>query len=102
METVLQESTVEEQHSAARFLCAKGLNVNYIHKKYFLFRVGSVCRVKQFTAGGGKHFVDDEEFATEARRWLRQQTKVFYAADFDALVKRWDKCTSVGGGYVEK
>jgi hypothetical protein len=28
--------------------------------------------------------------------------KGFYAADFDALVKRWDKCISVGGGYVEK
>jgi hypothetical protein len=26
----------------------------------------------------------------------------FYAAGFDALVKRWDKNTNVGGGYVEK
>jgi hypothetical protein len=24
------------------------------------------------------------------------------AAGFDALVKRWDTCISVGGGYVEK
>jgi hypothetical protein len=52
-------------------------------KKYFLFKVGSVCRVKQFTAGwqtfrwrrgwngGGK--------------WLRQQSKDFYAAGFDAM-----------------
>jgi hypothetical protein len=28
--------------------------------------------------------------------------KNFYAAGFDALVKRSDKCISVGGGYVEK
>jgi hypothetical protein len=28
--------------------------------------------------------------------------KNFYAASFDALVKRWDKCINVGGGYVEK
>jgi hypothetical protein len=28
--------------------------------------------------------------------------KRFYAADFDALVKRLDKCNIVGGGYVEK
>jgi hypothetical protein len=28
--------------------------------------------------------------------------KNFYAAGFDALVKRWDKCISVGGGYIEK
>jgi hypothetical protein len=26
----------------------------------------------------------------------------FYAADFDALVKRWDKCLNVCGGYFEK
>jgi hypothetical protein len=25
-----------------------------------------------------------------------------YAAGFDTLVKRWDKCINVGGGYVEK
>jgi hypothetical protein len=25
-----------------------------------------------------------------------------YAAGFGALVKRWDKCISVGGGNVEK
>jgi hypothetical protein len=28
--------------------------------------------------------------------------KDFYAEGFDALVKRWDKCISVGGEYVEK
>jgi hypothetical protein len=42
---------------------------------------------------------DDE---TEVRKRLRQQSKHFYAAGFDALVKRWDKCINVGGGYVEK
>jgi hypothetical protein len=47
-------------------------------------------------------FADDEEFETEVRKWRSQQSKVFYAADFDALVKRWDMCIRVGGGYVEK
>jgi hypothetical protein len=28
--------------------------------------------------------------------------KDFYAAGFDALVKRWEKRIIVGGGYVEK
>jgi hypothetical protein len=50
----------------------------------------------------GKRFADDEEFETEVRKWLRQESKDFYAADFNALVKRWDKCINVGGGYVEK
>jgi hypothetical protein len=44
----------------------------------------------------------DGEVETEVRKWLRQQSKDFYTAGFDALVKRWDKCISVGGGYVEK
>jgi hypothetical protein len=43
-----------------------------------------------------------KRFETGTRKWLRQQSKYFYAAGFDALVKRWDKCINVGGGYVEK
>jgi hypothetical protein len=50
----------------------------------------------------GRRFADEEEVETEVRKWLRQQSKDFYAAGFDALIKRWDKCISVGGGYVEK
>jgi hypothetical protein len=60
-------------------------------KKYFLFTVGSVSLVKWFTA-----------VPEQVRKWLRQQPKDLYAAGFDALVKRWDKCINVGGGYVEK
>jgi hypothetical protein len=44
--------------------------------------------------------VTDDE--TEVRKWLRQQSKYFFAAGFDALVKLWDKCISVGAGYVKK
>jgi hypothetical protein len=51
---------------------------------------------------GGKGFADDKEVETEVRKWLRQQSKDFYAAGFNALVKRWDKCIKVGEGYVEK
>jgi hypothetical protein len=38
----------------------------------------------------------------QVRKWLRQQSKDFYAAGSDALVKRWDKRINVGGRYVEK
>jgi hypothetical protein len=51
---------------------------------------------------GGRRFAVDEEVETEVRKWLRQQSIDFYAASFDALVKRWDKCITVGGGHVEK
>jgi hypothetical protein len=36
------------------------------------------------------------------QKWLRQQSKDFCVAGFDALKKRWNKCISVGGEYVEK
>jgi hypothetical protein len=51
---------------------------------------------------GGKCFSDDEEVETEVRKWMRQQSKDFYAVACDALVRRWDKCINVGGGYIEK
>jgi hypothetical protein len=70
-------------------------------KKFYLFTAGSVCRIKRFSLGG-KRFADDEEVETEVWKWLRQQSKDFCAAGFDALVKRWDKCINVGGGYIEK
>jgi hypothetical protein len=38
----------------------------------------------------------------EVWKWLRQQSKDFYAAGFDALVEQWDKSINVSGGYVEK
>jgi hypothetical protein len=50
----------------------------------------------------GKPFADDEEVETEERKWLRQQSRDFYAASFDAMIMQWDKCMNVIGGYVEK
>jgi hypothetical protein len=69
-------------------------------KKYFLFTVRGVCRLKRFTTGC-KRFAN-EEVERKVQRWLRRQSKDFYSAGFGALAKRWDKCTNVGGGYVEK
>jgi hypothetical protein len=34
-----------------------------------------------------KHFADDVEIETEVRKWLREQSKDFYGASFNALVK---------------
>jgi hypothetical protein len=62
-------------------------------QKCFLFTVGTVCREKRFSLGG-KHFAYDEEVETEMRSGL-------YAAGFDAIVKRSDKCINAGRGYVE-
>jgi hypothetical protein len=51
---------------------------------------------------GGRGFTDNEEVGMEVWMWLRWQSKDFYAVGFNALVKCWNNCISVGGGYVEK
>jgi hypothetical protein len=53
--------------------------------------------VRNWVDKSGKIFADGAEFETEVRK-----SKDFCAAGFDALLKRWDKCISVGGGHVEK
>jgi hypothetical protein len=45
---------------------------------------------------------DDEDVETDVRKWLNQESKDFYVAGFDAMLKGWDKCIRVGGGYIEK
>jgi hypothetical protein len=74
--------------------------------KCFLFTVRSVCRVQRFITGQRNSLQGRSKVADDARAGAevaeRTVTKDFYAAGFDALVKRWDKCINVGGGYVEK
>jgi hypothetical protein len=50
----------------------------------------SLQEVHNWVKEHGKIFTDDEEVETELRKWLRQQSEDFFAAGFDALVKRWD------------
>jgi hypothetical protein len=96
MATVLEECTNEEHRPAVRFYGPKDSMQRIFIKKYFMFTVGSSCRLKRFQPGG-KRFADDEEVEMEVRKWLRQQSKDFYAAGFDVLVKRWDNCINVVG-----
>jgi hypothetical protein len=86
-------------------LWTKCISVKNIHKKIFPVYGGKCLprkAVHSWVEKRCKHFADDEEFETEVWKWLKQQSEDFYAAGSDALVKRWDKCISVGGGYVEK
>jgi hypothetical protein len=63
---------------------------------------GGECKaVHNLNEKCGRRFAD-EEVETEVRKWLRQQSKDLYAVGFGSLVKRWDMCINVGGGYVEK
>jgi hypothetical protein len=106
MTIVLEECATEKQPSVLFFsLWAKGYNAKDIHKEIFSLYGGkhlSLNAVHSWVEKLGKCFAYDEEVETDVRKWLRQQSKDFYAAGFDALVKRWDKCINVGGGYVMK
>jgi hypothetical protein len=89
--------------SVVRFLWEKGLSAKDIHNDVSCLRWECLSRkaVHKWVEKRGKGFADDEEVDMEARKLLRQQSEDFYTVGY-ALVKRWDKCISVGGGYVEK
>jgi hypothetical protein len=104
MATVLEQYTTEEHHSIVRFLWAKGLHAKDSHKEMFPvygLKCLSLKALNNWVDKGGKPFAHDERLETELRKWLGQQLEDFYAAGFDARLKRWDKCISVGG-YVGK
>jgi hypothetical protein len=58
--SVVKMATVLPKNSVIfyDFLWAKGLNAKDIINKYFMFTVGSVCRVKRFTAGSKNSLKD--------------------------------------------
>jgi hypothetical protein len=91
MATVLEECTTEEQRSVMLFLCAqKGSMGRIFVNKCFLFTVGSVCRVKRFATTSRsslKNVRKSQMMPDQVWKWLRQESKDFYAADFDALLK---------------
>jgi hypothetical protein len=64
-------------------------------KKCFLFAVSSVFRVERFAALVANISMMTKEVEIWVRKWLRQQSKDFYAAGFNALVKRWEICVLV-------
>jgi hypothetical protein len=87
------------------FLWEKGLNTNNIHKDMFPVYGGKCLShnaIHKWVQKRRRRLAYDEEVEMEVRKWLKQQSKHFYAAGFDALVMRSDKCISVDGGYVEK
>ena len=50
----------------------------------------------------GRKFADDEDVIYTASGWLEDQDQEFFYNGIQALEKRWTKCISVGGDYVEK
>jgi hypothetical protein len=89
MATTLEECNTEEQRSVVSVLWEKGLNANYIHKELFPIYDGKCLSRKavhnwleKCSQERSKISVDE----TVVWNWLRQQSKDFHAAGFDALV----------------
>ena len=57
-------------------------------------------KLKEFMKG--RRFADDEDVICTANGWLEEQDKQFFYNGIRALEKRWTKCISVAGDYVEK
>jgi hypothetical protein len=102
MATVLEDCTNEEQRSVERYLWTEGLNAKVIRKEMFPDYDGKSLLSKAVHIWVTKFFQGRSKVADDADKLRRQQSKDFYIAGFDALVKRWDNCINVGGGYVEK
>ena len=100
--------TTIEQRGVVRFLWAKKIEAKDIHKE-MLPMYGEHCLshqavhkwVQKFSEGRTS-IEDDDAVERAVRAWFRQQPKEFYAAGFQGLVKRWDKCLNLYGDYVEK
>jgi hypothetical protein len=80
-----------------RFLWTEALIAEYIHKEMLPVYGGKCMLCKAF-----HNWVANVSLMTEVHKWPRQQSKDFSVAGFDTLVKLWDKCINVGGGYVKK
>ena len=105
MAAPLSTCTKIEQRDVVRFLWAKNMEAKDIHKEmppmygeHCLSRQAVHNWVQKFSEG--RTSIEDEHRAVRA--WFRQQPKEFFAAGFQGLVKRWDKCLNLYGDYVEK
>jgi hypothetical protein len=83
---------VLQEYSVVRFfLWPKGINEKDIHKEMFPV-YGGKCLSRKAV----HDWVANVSLITKS---LRQQSKDFYVAGFDALVKRWVRFINVSGGY---
>ena len=97
-----------EQRVVVLFLWAKIMEEKDIHKEmlpmyseHCLSRQAVHNWVQKFSEGRTS-IEEHPAFEKAVRAWFRQQPKEFFAAGFQGLVKRWDKCLNLYGDYVEK
>jgi hypothetical protein len=73
------------------------VNDKDIHKEIFPVYGGKCLSRKAVHKWVAEVSVMTKSLKRRWGNWLRRQSKNFYAAGFDALVKRCDRCIDVGG-----
>jgi hypothetical protein len=84
------------------FLWAKGPNAKDMNKEMFPVYGGMCLSRKAVHNWVANVSMMTKKFKRRCRSGWDNSQKDFYAAGFDALIKRRDKCIKVGGRYVEK
>ena len=49
----------------------------------------------------GEHYSSDEEVKSLVKKWLKEQSTVFYGAEIQALIRRWNIAIERNGDNVE-
>ena len=105
MAAPLSTCTKLEQRGVVRFLWAKIMEAKDIRKE-MLPMYGEHCLSRQTVHNWVQKFSEGRTIIEDEHRvdriTFRQQPKEFFAADFQGLVKRWDKCLNLYGDYMLK
>jgi hypothetical protein len=73
----------------------KRVSAKDIHKEMFPV-CGGKCLSRKAIHNWIEKFSQGRLKVADVRKWLREQSKDFYGAGFDAMVKRWDICINTG------
>ena len=103
MAAPLNTFTAIEQRGVVRFFVGKNMAAKDMHNE-MLPMYGEHCLSRQVVKNGVQKFSEGRRSIEHrvGRITFRQQPKEFFAAGFQGLVKRWDKCLYLYGDYVEK
>ena len=94
-----------KQRGVVCFLWEKNMEAKDTHKE-MLPMYGEHCLSRQAVHNWVQKFSEGRTSIEDEHRvgpiTFRQQPKEFFAAGFQGLVKRWEKCLNLYGDYVEK
>jgi hypothetical protein len=90
MVSMLEDYTTKEQRSVVLLLWEKQFNAKYNHKEIFPV-YGEKCLLHKAVPTGSRNSLMDiqksQMMLDQVQKWLRQQSKDFYALGFNSLAR---------------